>query len=158
MTLGEYREGDQVLPILLKDNTVDSFRINDLRTLPVFGTTQETTTLEQVVSEFDFQYKFSNVKDYNRQMVMMAQADPRRGVNAIAAFNKIWKEVQEEIQVPEGYTMKYFGEQESQAESNAALAANMPLTFFLMFITLLFLFRTYRKPIVILLMLSLIHI
>ena len=154
MTLGEYREGDQVLPILLKDNTVDSFRINDLRTLPVFGTTQETTTLEQVVSEFDFQYKFSNVKDYNRQMVMMAQADPRRGVNAIAAFNKIWKEVQ----VPEGYTMKYFGEQESQAESNAALAANMPLTFFLMFITLLFLFRTYRKPIVILLMLPLIFI
>ena len=61
---------------------------------------------------------------------MMAQADPRRGVNAIAAFNKIWKEVREEIQVPEGYTMKYFGEQESQAESNAALAANMPLTFF----------------------------
>ena len=158
MTLGEYREGDQVLPILLKDNTVDSFRINDLRTLPVFGTTQETTTLEQVVSEFDFQYKFSNVKDYNRQMVMMAQADPRRGVNAIAAFNKIWKEVQEEIQVPEGYTMKYFGEQESQAESNAALAANMPLTFFLMFITLLFLFKTYRKPIVILLMLPLIFI
>ena len=158
MTLGEYREGDQVLPILLKDNTVDFFRINDLRTLPVFGTTQETTTLEQVVSEFDFQYKFSNVKDYNRQMVMMAQADPRRGVNAIAAFNKIWKEVQEEIQVPEGYTMKYFGEQESQAESNAALAANMPLTFFLMFITLLFLFRTYRKPIVILLMLPLIFI
>ena len=158
MTLGEYREGDQVLPILLKDNTVDSFRINDLRTLPIFGTTQETTTLEQVVSEFDFQYKFSNVKDYNRQMVMMAQADPRRGVNAIAAFNKIWKEVQEEIQVPEGYTMKYFGEQESQAESNAALAANMPLTFFLMFITLLFLFRTYRKPIVILLMLPLIFI
>lgn len=88
MTLGEYRQGDQVLPILLKDNTVDSFRINDLRTLPVFGTGNETTSLEQVVSEFDFQYRFSNVKDYNRQMVMMAQCDPRRGVNAIAAFNE----------------------------------------------------------------------
>ena len=34
MTLGEYREGDQVLPVLLKDKTIDSFRINDLRTLP----------------------------------------------------------------------------------------------------------------------------
>ena len=158
MTLGEYRQGDQVLPILLKDNTTDSFRINDLRTLPVFGTTRETTTLEQVVGEFDYQYKFSNVKDYNRQMVMMAQADPRRGVNAIAAFNRVWEQVQNEIDVPEGYTMKYFGEQESQAESNAALAANMPLTFFLMFVTLLFLFKTYRKPIVILLMLPLIFI
>ena len=60
--------------------------------------------------------------------------------------------------MPEGYTMKYFGEQESQAESNAALAANLPLTFFLMFVTLLFLFRSYRKPIVILLMLPLIFI
>ena len=82
--------GRSVLPILLKDNTVDSFRINDLRTLPVFGTGNETTSLEQVVSEFDFQYRFSNVKDYNRQMVMMAQCDPRRGVNAIAAFNEVW--------------------------------------------------------------------
>ena len=158
MTLGEYRQGDQVLTILLKDNAIDSFRINDLRTLPVFGTTRETTTLEQVVSDFDYQYKFSNVKDYNRQMVMMAQADPRRGVNSIAAFNRVWKQVQKEIDVPEGYTMKYFGEQESQAESNAALAANMPLTFFLMFVTLLFLFKSYRKPIVILLMLPLIFI
>ncbi len=159
MTLGEFRQGDQVLPILLKGNSVaDSFRINDLRTLPVFGNGPETTSLEQVVSEFDFRYRFSNVKDYNRQLVMMAQCDPRRGVNAIAAFNQIWSQVQKDIKIPEGYTLKYFGEQESQVESNEALAKNLPLTFFLMFTTLLLLFKTYRKPTVILLMLPLIFI
>lgn len=159
MTLGEFRQGDQVLPILLKGNSVaDSFRINDLRTLPVFGNGPETTSLEQVVSEFDFRYRFSNVKDYNRQLVMMAQCDPRRGVNAIAAFSQIWSQVQKEIKIPEGYTLKYFGEQESQVESNEALAKNLPLTFFLMFTTLLLLFKTYRKPTVILLMLPLIFI
>lgn len=159
MTLGEFRQRDQVLPILLKGNSVaDSFRINDLRTLPVFGNGPETTSLEQVVSEFDFRYRFSNVKDYNRQLVMMAQCDPRRGVNAIAAFNQIWSQVQKEIKIPEGYTLKYFGEQESQVESNEALAKNLPLTFFLMFTTLLLLFKTYRKPTVILLMLPLIFI
>ena len=159
MTLGEFRQGDQVLPILLKGNSVaDSFRINNLRTLPVFGNGPETTSLEQVVSEFDFRYRFSNVKDYNRQLVMMAQCDPRRGVNAIAAFNQIWSQVQKEIKIPEGYTLKYFGEQESQVESNEALAKNLPLTFFLMFTTLLLLFKTYRKPTVILLMLPLIFI
>lgn len=159
MTLGEFRQGDQVLPILLKGNSVaDSFRINDLRTLPVFGNGPETTSLEQVVSEFDFRYRFSNVKDYNRQLVMMAQCDPRRGVNAIAAFNQIWSQVQKEIKIPEGYTLKYFGEQESQVESNEALAKNLPLTFFLIFTTLLLLFKTYRKPTVILLMLPLIFI
>ncbi|MEG1562724.1 MAG: efflux RND transporter permease subunit [Bacteroides sp.] len=158
MPLGEYREGDQVLPILLKGSTDKSFMINDLRTLPVFGSGEETTSLEQVVSNFDFQYRFSNVKDYNREMVMMAQCDPRRGVNAISAFNTLWKQMQEEIKIPEGYTMKYFGEQESQVESNEALAKNLPLTFFLMFVTLLLLFKTYRKPTVILLMLPLIFI
>ena len=159
MTLGEFRQGDQVLPILLKGNSVaDSFRINDLRTLPVFGNGPETTSLEQVVSEFDFRYRFSNVKDYNRQLVMMAQCDPRRGVNAIAAFNQIWSQVQKEIKIPEGYTLKYFGEQESQVESNEALAKNLPLPFFLMFTPLLLLFKTYRKPTVILLMLPLIFI
>lgn len=159
MALGEFREGDQVLPILLKGNSVaDSLRINDLRTLPVFGNGPETTTLEQVVSEFNFGYRFSNVKDYNRQLVMMAQCDPRRGVNGIAAFNQIWSQVQKEIKIPEGYTLKYFGEQEAQVESNEALAKNLPLTFFLMFTTLLLLFKTYRKPTVILLMLPLIFI
>lgn len=55
MTLGEFRQGDQVLPILLKGNSVaDSFRINDLRTLPVFGNGPETTSLEQVVSGIRF--------------------------------------------------------------------------------------------------------
>ena len=158
MTLGEYREGDVLMPILLKGNNVDSFKINDLRTLPVFGAKDVTTTLEQVVSDFDFNYQFGNIKNYNRQMVMMAQCDPVRGYNAISAFNEVWSAVQGEINVPEGYTMKFFGEQESQKESNAALAANLPLTFFLIFVTLLFLFKTYRRPLVILSMLPLIFI
>ncbi len=158
MTLGEYREGDVSMPILLRGGWRVDKQVNDLRTLPVFGNTQETTTLEQVVSKFDFSYHFANVKDYNRQQLMMAQADPRRGVNAIAAFNRVWAQMQQDIHIPEGYAMKYFGEQESQVESNEALAANFPLTFFLMFTTLLILFRTYLKPIVILLMLPLIFI
>ena len=158
MTIGEYRQGDQVLPILLKGSTViDSFRINELRTLPVFGQGKETTSLEQIVSNFELEYNFSNVKNYNRQMLMMAQCDPRRGMNAIAAFNEVWDQIKD-MDVPEGYTLKYFGEQESQDESNAALAENFPLTFFLIFTVLLFLFRTYRKPTVIILMLPLIFI
>ena len=158
MPIGEYRQGDQVLPILLRGaNTVDSFKINDIRTLPVFGTTTETTTLEQITNDFDLLYQFSNYKDYNRQMLMMAQCDPRRGVNTMATFNEVWNQVKD-MEIPEGYTMKYFGDQESQDESNAALAENVPLMFFLIFTVLLFLFRTYRKPTVIILMLPLIFI
>ena len=43
-------------------------------------------------------------------------------LNAIAAFNEVWPLVQKEIKVPEGYTMKYFGEQESQVESERGVS------------------------------------
>ena len=129
-----------------------------MRTLTVFGTGQNITSLDQVVEDFDYGYSFCNVKVYNREKVMMAQADPDRGVNAIAAFNTIWAEMQQKIDLPQGYTMKYFGDQESQVESNEAIGANLPLAFFLMFITLLLLFKTYRKSTIILMMLPLICI
>ena len=62
------------------------------------------------------------------------------------------------IRLPEGYELRVFGEQESQQESNEALAANMPLTLVLIFVVLLLLFRNYREPVVILSMIPLIFI
>ena len=88
----------------------------------------------------------------------MAQADPVRGKNSIEAFNEVMEAVHKNIVVPEGYSIRYFGEKEIQDLNNEALAANLPLTFFLIFVTLLLLFRTYRKPVVIILMLPLIFI
>ena len=158
LPLGDYREKDLFMPILLKEDGFDSKNLDNMKTLPVFATQGFTVPLAQVVDSFAYDYHYNVIKRYNRDRVMMAQCDPRRGVNAIAAFNQVWSQVQKEIKVPEGYTMKYFGEQESQVESNEALAKNLPLTFFLMFVTLLFLFKTYRKPTVILLMLPLIFI
>ncbi len=88
---------------------------------------------------------------------MMAQCDARRGANAMAAFSQVWTAVKD-MDLPQGYRIKIFGEDESQAESNQALGENMPLTFILIFIVLLFLFKTYRKPTIILLMVPLIFI
>ena len=68
---------------------------------------------------------------------MMAQCDPRRGPMRFPLSTRYGRRYSR-IKIPEGYTMKYFGEQESQVESNEALAKNLPLTFFLMFVTLLF--------------------
>ena len=88
----------------------------------------------------------------------MAQCDSKRGANTMAAFTQVKKALQEEMVLPQGYRMKVFGEDETQEESNSAMAANLPLTFILMFMVLLFLFKTYRKPTIILLMVPLIFI
>lgn len=157
LPMGEYREGDQFMPILLKDANIDNFNLANLGSLPVFAPNGVVVSLDQVVDSISSSYEYSVIKRFNRQRVMMAQCDQLLGANAIAAYKQVYAKVSQ-MPLPEGYKLKVFGEEETQEESNAALAVNFPLTFFLIFTTLLLLFRTYRRPVIILLMIPLIFI
>ena len=157
LSLGDYREKDQFMPILLKEENLDVSSLDNMKTLPVFSPSGFAVPLSQVVDSFAFDYNYNVIKRYNRERVMMAQCDARRGANAMAAFSQVWTAVKD-MDLPQGYRIKIFGEDESQVESNQALGENMPLTFILIFIVLLFLFKTYRKPTIILLMVPLIFI
>jgi len=157
--LGEYREGDVFMPILLKDADKDSISLNDIKTLPVYSAKGRSVKVEQVIDDFSLDYEFNVVRRFNREPCMLMQCEPKRGANTMAAFSHLWKEVQEKIQVPEGYKMTYFGEQSEQDKGNKAIAANIPLMFGLIYVTLLFLFpKYYRKPVLIMAMLPLIFI
>ena len=109
--LGEYREGDVFMPILLKDADKDSISLNDIKTLPVYSAKGRSVKVEQVIDDFSLDYEFNVVRRFNREPCMLMQCEPKRGANTMAAFSHLWKEVQEKIQVPEGYKMTYFGEQ-----------------------------------------------
>mgnify|MGYP002548993709 FL=1 len=156
--LGEYREGDQFMPILLKDENIDTYNLTNLQALPIFTPAGKVYSIEQATDGFRFEYRVGVVKRYNRQRVMKAQCDPGRGGNTMRLYAALRDSVLRGVVLPEGYSMKVFGEQESQQESNSALARYMPLTMVLIFIVLLLLFRNYREPVVILLMIPLIFI
>ena len=156
--LGEYREGDQFMPILLKDENIDTYNLTNLQALPIFTPAGKVYSIEQATDGFRFEYRVGVVKRYNRQRVMKAQCDPGRGVNTMRLYAALRDSVLRGVVLPEGYSMKVFGEQESQQESNSALARYMPLTMVLIFIVLLLLFRNYREPVIILLMIPLIFI
>lgn len=157
--LGEYREGDLFMPILMKDAELDSMNLNDVKTLPVYSAKGKSVKVEQVIDNFPLEYDFNVVKRYNRQRAMMMQCEAKRGANTMEAFSHLWKEIQENVKVPEGYKLQYFGEQLEQDKGNNAIAANIPLMFGLIYVTLLLLFpQHYRKPVLIMLMLPLIFI
>lgn len=157
--LGEFREGDVFMPILMKNTEIDSMRLNNMRTLPVFSSKNKSVKLEQVIDRFALDYDYNVVKRFNRERSLAMYCEPKRGANTMAAFQQVWQAVQAQVVIPEGYKLKYFGEQESQDVGNSALAKNIPLTFLLIYITLLLLFpKNYRKPVVIMAMLPLIFI
>ena len=156
--LGEYREGDQFMPILLKDENIGTYNLTNLQALPIFNPSGRVFSIEQATDGFRFDFRPGVIKRFNRQRVMKAQCDPARGVNTMQLFAALKDSMDRAVVLPEGYSMKVFGEQESQQESNEALAEYMPLTLVLILIVLLLLFRNYREPVVILLMIPLIFI
>lgn len=156
--MGQFRRGDEVMPILLKDDDIATYNLSNLQSLPIFSQGGNVYSIEQAVNRFDLDFRGGVIKRYNRQRVMKAQCDPREGVNTIRATEQLLRRVRREVTLPEGYELKIFGEQESQAESNEALGKNMPLALVAIFIVLLLLFNNFRDPVIILLMTPLIFI
>ena len=158
LPMTEYRRGDEFIPVLLKDDKIENYILSGLSSIPIFSQGGNVFSIEQASSRFDFDFRPSVVKRYNRQRVMKAQCDPKEGVNTNALFEQILLAAQSRVTLPEGYSMRVFGEQESQQESNQALSAKMPLALVLIFVGLLLLFGNYRDPLIILLMTPLIFI
>ncbi|MFI3287473.1 MAG: efflux RND transporter permease subunit [Rikenellaceae bacterium] len=160
ITIGELREGDSQIPILLKDNKIDDFNLANFASTPILSPQNISVTTQQVLDTLETLQEWSVIRRYNRTRVSKAQCDPLIGANTAEAFSEVLQKVNASMaeRIPEGYTMKIFGEEENQAESNAALAKNVPLTFIIIFIILLLLFRNYSSPLIILSMLPLILI
>ena len=71
--LGEYREGDVFMPILLKDADKDSISLNDIKTLPVYSAKGRSVKVEQVIDDFSLDYEFNVVRRFNREPCMLMQ-------------------------------------------------------------------------------------
>lgn len=158
LPIATYREGDLSMPILLRSEPLAENSLSALPTMPVFSRSGRSFSLEQASSGFDFGFVRSVIKRVDGERVMKAQCDPKRGVNAIALLNDLKADVEANVSIPEGYSLKLFGEEESREESNDALIGQLPIALILIFIVLMFLFGNLRDPMVVLVTLPLIFI
>ena len=158
LPIATYREGDLSMPILLRSEPLADNALSALVTMPVFSRSGRSYSLEQASSAFDFGFVPSVIKRVDAERVMKAQCDPKRGVNAIALLGELRQEVETNIDMPEGYRMELFGEEESREKSNDALVAQLPTALILIFIVLLLLFGNLRDPMVVLVTVPLIFI
>lgn len=158
LDVATYRDGDLEMPILLRTKPSTDNSLTALGTMPIFSSGGRTFALTQAVSGFDFSYAPSMIRRIDSERVMKAQCDAERGVNAIALFGSLEDELRQKIDIPEGYRMEVFGEQESRELSNRALGDKLPITLLIIFVVLLLLFGNLADTIAILLTLPLIFI
>lgn len=158
LRVATYREGELLYPVMLTVAPPADSSLTALSTMPVFSTSGRSFSIEQAASGFDFGFQLPVIKRIDNERVMMAQCDPRRGVNAIALLDELNSTLSSSITLPEGYEMRLYGEQESRSESNEALLGSLPVALVIIFIILLLLFGNYREPIVVVVTLPLIFV
>ena len=158
LTIATLNEDDIILPIKLRTLPTADSSLTSLQMMPIFSTRGNSYAIDQATAGFSLNFRTSAIKRINGERVMKAQCDPQRGINTLKLTSKLIQQIETEIDIPQGYQMKLFGEEESRDESNKALAKYLPLTLILIFTILLLLFNSYRDTLVITLTIPLIFI
>ncbi len=148
--VGNYREGDKFMPILLLNSERKNLNFNNAGSYPVFSVTGEAVALNQVTEGHTLDWRNGVIRRYNRERALAAQCDPIRGVETPELEAIIFPQI-EQIELPPGYGLRYQGIKFYQDVTSQAIAKNMPLTLIIFIFILTILFNDYKKPTIILL-------
>ena len=148
-SVGVYREGDDLLPIISRAPEEERMNVEDMRNIQVLSSvTGVTVPIGQVTDGFRTVWRDGRLKREDRTWTIKAQSDPYPDELASELLARI-RPVIEAIERPDGYTLEWDGEYGDSKESNENLASTLPLGFIAMVLTVFILFGTVRQPIVI---------
>ncbi len=155
--IGQYREGDWVMPILLKAENRSSYNYGNIGSLPILNSSGNIIPLEQVTDSISIQYENFYLTKFNRQLSIAAQCDPIPGVGNAELEATLIPKI-EEIPLPPGYTLWWDGIYFTQQVTNEAIGGKLPIAVLLIITILMILYRDWKTVTMIGLMVPLVII
>jgi len=147
-TIGVYREGDELLPILQRAPEAERADVASLASLQVWSRAADRMIpLRQVVSGFDTAFEDDIIMRLNRKASITVHADPRSGPASVV-LERVRPRI-EALELPPGYELAWWGEYRDAARAQAGIAASVPFFFGGMVLIVIALFNALRQPLVI---------
>ena len=157
VSIGTYREGDKLMPIILRPPEEYRQRLEDIYSLDVRSPgASQGTPLGQTVSRAGLQWEDPVIIRRDRIRTITAQAESATE-SGQELRNRIREDI-ESIELPPGYRMEWGGEYEKSRDSQAEVFGGIPLSFMFMSIVVVGLFSSFVQPVIILLILPLVMI
>ena len=148
-SVGVYREGDDLVPIVSRAPDRERQDVADMRNVQVLSSaTGVTVPIGQVTDGFRTVWRDGRLKKEDRIWTIKAQSDPYPEELASELLGRIRPDI-EAIELPDGYSLEWDGEYGDSQESNDSLAQTLPLGLTAMVLTVFILFGTVRQPVVI---------
>lgn len=152
ITTTDFREGDEVIPVVLRSVGADRNDITKLESHSIYvQTTGRTVPLKQVADiEVDFQ--LAKILRRDKLRTVTVQSGITEGSNAIAIAKEVDSWLKEESKTwPIGYKYEFGGEIESSGEAGDSINAKLPIAGLLIILLLVAQFDSVRRPAIILL-------
>ncbi|MEP3245760.1 MAG: efflux RND transporter permease subunit [Sneathiella sp.] len=150
----DYREGDSIIPVVLRSGDDDRGTLHGLGDLSVYASgTGEWVSLAQF-AEIDGEWQTSRIKrrDQERTITVTAKHETMAAAELYGRLGGYLSS----LELAPGHRLEIAGEVESQAEANEKLFANLPICVGLIVFLLVWQFNSFRRPAIILLTIPLI--
>ena len=146
--VGVYREGDLILPIIMRAEEANRSRIESLYNLQIWSPAAGAMIpLRQVASCCETVYEDEIIMRRNRKPTITVFADPIADP-ATVLFARVRPQI-EAIELPTGYELEWGGEYEDSGNAQAGLAASIPMFVLVMILITIMLFNSLRQPLII---------
>ncbi len=156
-TMGQYREKDWVMPILLKAKDRNNYNYANIGSLPIMNAYGDIIPLEQVTDSIKIGFENFYLTKYNRQLSIAAQCDPVAGIGNTELEKKLMPKI-EAIPLPPGYRLWWDGIYYTQQITNEAINSKLPIAVLIIITILMIQYRNWKTVTMILLMVPLVII
>ncbi|MBO9490377.1 efflux RND transporter permease subunit [Endozoicomonas sp. G2_1] len=143
---GLYRDGSDLLPIVVRLPDEERLSIDSLFDLQIFSrANQRYIPITQVVDDFEIIWEDPIIarRDRKRSLVVTADHDIM-GERTANDLLQIVKPQIDQLDLPAGYSIDWGGEYEAANDAQKAVFAGLPIGYLIMFIITVLLFNSFR--------------
>ncbi len=147
--VGQYRQGEDPVPILLRSSDGELLPPAELATIDVARPGGKAVPLAQV-ARLDVEWRPAVILHHNRQRVVHVQAQTLPGVTPHEVLQGGAVAARRQLQLPAGVRLEMGGELEQANKANSAIVTALPIGMLLLLFFLILEFNSFRRMAIIL--------
>ncbi|MFJ5159821.1 efflux RND transporter permease subunit [Pantoea sp. NPDC088449] len=149
--VGLYREGADLLPVMVRPPASERQDANHLNNVLVWSQSQQQyIPLSNVVSGFSLQWEDPLILRRDRSRVLTVQTDPNPLSNDTSGdiLARVKPQI-DHIPLPHGYSIEWGGDAESSSEAQQGVFTSLPLGYLVMFVITVLMFSSLKNAVAI---------
>ncbi len=141
--ISDYREGDDIIPIVFRGDETLRFALSGLQDIQVYASTTNTFVALNQVADIRPEWRFGRIERFNQERTLTVDAR-NPGLPAPVLLQSIAPAIAA-LDLPPGHRFEIGGEIEDQAEANSKLLGLLPISLAGIVILLIGQFNSFRR-------------